>query len=111
MAMSEELLKVELSPGTGQLFGTFSEGQPVAEAIGQVIAFQIDGKEGERVRRYGQVSGVHDDLLNIDNKKGSMEQVVQTTIFFVNAPELVIKWRQIAVAVAEVAIQGQSPRG
>jgi hypothetical protein len=103
--MSEELLKVELSPARGQLFGTFTEGQPVAEAIGAVVAFQVDGKEGERTRRYGRVSAVHDDLLNIDNKRGSSEQVVATTIFFFDAPELVLKWRQIAVAVAEVAMQ------
>jgi len=103
MPMSEKLLKVRLSPANGQMFGTFTEGQPVAEAIGAVYAFQIDGKAGERMRRYGPVSGVHDELLNIDNQEGGGEQVVSTTIFFVDAPPLLIKWQQVAVAVAEIA--------
>jgi len=51
MPMSEALLKVELSPSNGQMFGTFTEGQPIAEAIGMVVGIQIDGKEGERIRR------------------------------------------------------------
>ena len=103
MPMNEDLLKVKLSPGKGQMFGTFTEGQPVAEAIGFVLAFQIDGKEGERLRRYGRVSGAHDTLFNIDNKKGVDEQVTRTTIYFQDAPPLDIEWRLTAVAVAEVA--------
>ena len=107
MPMSEDLLKVQLNPGAGQMFGRFTEGMPVAEAIGRAVGFQIDGKEGERIRRYGLVSGVHDDLLNIDNHKGVGEQVVKTTIFFMDAPELTIVWRITAVAVAEIAEGGK----
>lgn len=103
MPMSESLLEVKLHPSKGQMHGWFSEGQPVAEGIGLVIAIQIDGKEGERLRRYGVVAGVHDNLLNIDNKGKSNEQVQDTTIYFVNGEPLTIKWRQTAVAVAEFA--------
>lgn len=109
-AMSEELLKRELNPGGSQFYGTFTEGQPVAEGTGLMIAVQVDGKEGERVRRYGRVAGAHDDLLNIDNKKKSEEQVVMTTIFFINQPPLEIKWVRVAVAVAEFAIQEEGVR-
>jgi hypothetical protein len=104
-AMSEELLKRELNPGKNQFFGTFTEGQPIAEGTGQMIGIQVDGTEGERIRRYGRVAGAHDDLLNIDNKKKSEEQVIMTTIFFIDQPPLEIKWLRVAVAVAEFAIQ------
>jgi hypothetical protein len=103
MPMSEELLKVKLAPVAGQMFGTFSEGQPIAEGIGLVFAIQVDGKEGERLRRFGRVSGAHDILFNIDNKKGVDEQVLRTIIFFFEAPPLEIEWRLTAVAVAEIA--------
>jgi hypothetical protein len=102
--MSEDLLKVRLSPANGQFAGTFTEGMPVAEGMGLMFAFQIDGTEGERIRRYGQVSGVHDNLLNIENNKKSSEQVMDTTVFFVDAEPLVIVWRRTAVAVAEIAL-------
>jgi hypothetical protein len=104
--MSEELLGAKLAPAQGQMFGTFTEGQPIAEAIGLVVAIQVDGKEGERLRRFGRVSGAHDTLFNIDNKKGVGEQVIRTVIFFVDAPQLEIEWRLTAVAVAEVAEEG-----
>jgi len=109
--MSEALLKVRLSPAEGQMFGVFDEGQPIAEAIGLLFAIQIDGKEGERIRRWGKVAGVHDNLLNIDNKKASSEQVQDTTIYFVDSPELTIKWRQVAVAVAEIALEMEPRNG
>jgi hypothetical protein len=101
--MNEDLLKVQLSPSQGQMFGTFTEGQPIAEAIGLAVAIQVDGKEGERLRRYGIVTGAHDTLFNIDNKKGVDEQVIRTTIYFQEAPPLDIEWRLIAVAVADIA--------
>jgi hypothetical protein len=104
MPMNEELLKVRLSPARGQFAGTFTEGMPVAEALGGTFAFQIDGTDGERIRRYGVVSGVHDNLLNIDNKQKSSEQVMDTTIYFLDADPLVIVWRRTAVAVAEIAM-------
>ena len=104
MPMSEELLKVKLAPVQGQYFGTFTEGQPVAEGIGLVFAIQVDGKEGERMRRFGRVVGAHDTLFNIDNKKGVGEQVIRTTIYFSDGiPPLDIEWRLTAVAVAEIA--------
>lgn len=104
MAMSEKLLKVELSPAKGQMFGTFTEGMPISEAIGRVIAIQVDGKEGERLRHYGVIVGAHDNLLNIDNKKGGEEQVVSTEIFFADQIDpLQIIWRRVSVAVAEIA--------
>lgn len=105
MPMSEKLLKVQLSPSEGQFSGYFTEGMPVAEGIGAMFAFQIDGTEGERIRRYGVVTGVHDNLLNIDNKQKANEQVMDTTIFFMNADPLVIIWRRTSVAVAEIAIE------
>lgn len=105
MPMSEDLLKVRLSPAEGQFAGVFDEGMPIAEGIGHLFAIQVDGKEGERVRRFGMVTGVHDNLLNIDNKAKSTEQVMDTTIFFQNADPLVIIWRQTAVAVADIAVE------
>lgn len=103
MPMSEALLEVALNPAEGQMFGWFTEGQPIAEGIGHMFAIQVDGKEGERMRRYGRVSAVHDNLLNIDNKSSPSEQVMDTTIYFIEAEPLVIKWRQTALAVAEIA--------
>jgi len=103
MPMSEALLEVQLNPGQGQPFGWFTEGQPIAEGIGRIIAIQVDGKEGERQRSYGVVAAVHDNLLNIDNRGKSNEQVQDTTIYFVNGEPLVIKWRATSVAVAEFA--------
>ena len=105
MPMSEALLEVALNPAGGQPFGWFTEGQPIAEGIGHMFAIQVDGKEGDRVRRYGRVSAVHDNLLNIDNLSKQSEQVQDTTIYFIEAPPLVIKWRATAVAVAEIAIE------
>jgi len=93
------------------MYGVFDEGQPIAEAIGLLFAIQIDGKEGERIRRWGKVAGVHDNLLNIDNKRASSEQVQDTTIYFVDSPELTIKWRQVAVAVAEIALEMEPRNG
>jgi hypothetical protein len=101
--MNEDLLNVPLSPSTGQMFGVFSEGHAIAEAIGYAAAIQIDGKEGERVRRYGVIAGAHDDLLNIDNKSKVYEQVVRTTLYFQDQPPLIIEWRLTSVAVAEIA--------
>jgi hypothetical protein len=103
--MSEDLLKVKLSPANGQMQGTFTEGMPVAEGIGMVFAIQIDGKEGERIRRYGQVIGVHDNLLNLDNKSGSYEQVVTTTIYFHEMDPLIIAWHLTSIAVADIATE------
>jgi len=103
MPMSEALLEARLNPAGGQMFGTFTEGQPIAEAIGHMFAIQVDGKAGERIRRYGRVSAVHDNLLNIDNLGKPNEQVVDTTLYFLEAEPLVIKWRAVAVAVAEIA--------
>ncbi len=105
MAMNEDLLKVQLSPQNGQLFGRFTEGFPIAEAIGAAAAIQIDGKEGERIRRFGIVAGAHDDLLNIDNKRGGDEQVIKTTLYFRDQPPLVIQWQITAVAVAEISLR------
>lgn len=106
MPMSEALLEQKLNPGKGQMAGWFTEGMPVAEGIGAVFAFQIDGKEGERIRRYGRVVAVHDNLLNIDNKGKSSEQVMDTTIYFHHAEPLVIVWRKVTVAVGEIAEEG-----
>ena len=103
MPMSEDLLKVRLSLAEGQPFGTFTEGMPVAEALELIVGFQIDDKTGGRHRRFGRVSGVEDELLNIDNQGKSSEQVVRTTVHFTGGPPLVITWSEVAVAMAEVA--------
>jgi len=108
MPMSEALLEVRLNPGEGQMHGWFTEGQPIAEGIGHLIAIQVDGKEGDRQRSYGIVAAVHDNLLNIDNRGKSHEQVQDTTIYFVNGDPLTIKWRATAVAVAEFAEEKES---
>lgn len=105
MPMNEDLLKVKLSPSAGQLFGRFTEGFPIAEAIGAAAAIQVDGKEGERIRRFGIVAGAHDDLLNIDNKRGGDEQVVKTTIYLRDEPPLIIMWQITSVAVAEISLR------
>lgn len=104
MPMNEELLKVRLSPGDGQPYGTFTEGMPIAEALELIVGFQVDAKNGGRVRRYGRVMGVQDELLTIDNEEPSDEQVVRTIIHFIQGPDLVIVWANTAVAVAEIAI-------
>lgn len=105
MPMNEALLKVELSPSEGQMFGTFTEGMPIAEALEHVIGIQVDSKLGYRRRHYGRVIAVEDHLLNIDNVKGVHEQVERTVIHFVDSPPLTIIWLETAVAVAEIAIE------
>lgn len=105
--MNEDLLKVQLSPSDGQMYGTFTEGMPVAEMLEHVFAFHIDGKDGSRVRRYGRVIGVSDVLLKIDNTENSNEQVLSTTIHFTGGDPLVINWPDTALAVAEVAHEGE----
>lgn len=105
MAMSEDLLKVELSPADGQFYGTFTEARPLAEVIGQTVAFHIDGTSGGRRRYYGVVAAASDLLENIDNKKDSDKQVVRTRIYLIDGPIVDIEWSQTAVAVAEVAAQ------
>lgn len=104
MPMNEELLKVELSPGEGRPYGWFKEGMPIAEGIGLIMALQIDGKDGARLRRYGRVMGVEDRLLNINNTQGGTEQVVSTQIIFDGGDDLLIRWAETAVAVAEIAL-------
>lgn len=107
MPMREELLKVKLSPSDGQFWGWFTEGWPLAEAIGLLVALQVDGKNGTRIRRFGLITGIEDQLWNIDNDEEPDEQVVRTTIYFENAPPLSIKWADTAVAVAEIALPEQ----
>ena len=102
--MNEDLLKVQLSPVDGQMYGTFSEGFPIAQATGFMFAIQVDDKRGGRIRRFGKVTGVADWLKNIDNEDPSSEQVVRTVIYFDYGIPLEIKWADTAVAVAEIAL-------
>lgn len=101
--MNEDFLKVELSPAEGQMFGTFTEGMPLAEALGSLVVMHIDYRSGVRMRYYGIVAAVVDELKNIDNTDASDDQVVRTYVYMVDGPNATIVWADVAVAVGEVA--------
>lgn len=101
--MNEDFLKVELSPSEGQMYGTFTEGMPLAEAVGMLVVLHVDDSDGARRRYYGVVAAVADELKHIDNTDSSNDQVIRTHIWLADGPMVSLIWDQIAVAVAEVA--------